>query len=165
MCKTQVDWAEGIAILAAVCIAVVVGSAIDWQKERQFRVLNARKEDRSVIVVRDGKESAINIKVSIIFTPSIRYPFTHHVKKDVVVGDICLLEPGEILPVDGLFLRGYNVRCDESAATGESDAVQKAPFEACWAEIIKASSSVWWCEQEGAPGHIINELEQLLQVS
>ena len=55
-------------------------------------------------------------------------------RQDVVVGDICLVEPGEILPVDGLFLRGHNVRCDESAATGESDALRKAAFEICWAE-------------------------------
>lgn len=80
MCKTQVDWVEGAAILAAVCIVAVVGSVNNWQKERQFRVLNARKEDHSVTVVRDGKESAINVKVSIIFSPSIRYLFTHHVK-------------------------------------------------------------------------------------
>lgn len=32
------------------------------------------------------------------------------------------------------------------------------------AEIIKASASVRKCEQEGAPAHIINEFEQLLQV-
>ena len=43
----------------------------------------ARKEDCSVTVVHDSKESAINVKVSIIFTPSIRYLFTRHVKKDV----------------------------------------------------------------------------------
>ena len=54
--------------------------------------------------------------------------------KDVMVGDICLLEPGELLPVDRRFLRGQNVRCDESAAASESDAPRKAPFEVCWAE-------------------------------
>lgn len=59
---------------------------------------------------------------------------TRQTKQDVVVGDICVLEPGEIIPVDGIFLRGHNVRCDESGATGESDAVRKAPFEECWAE-------------------------------
>lgn len=36
--------------------------------------------------------------------------------------------------MDGIFLRGHNVRCDESGATGESDAVRKASFEDCWAE-------------------------------
>jgi P-type Ca2+ transporter type 2C len=39
------------------------------------------------------------------------------------------------VPVDGLFLRGHNVRCDESGATGESDAVKKASFEECMDEI------------------------------
>lgn len=42
-----------------------------------------------------------------------------------MVGDIALLEPGEIIPCDGVFLRGHNVRCDESGATGESDAIKK----------------------------------------
>ena len=49
--------------------------------------------------------------------------------QEVAVGDIALLEPGEIIPVDGIFISGHNVRCDESGATGESDAVKKVPFE------------------------------------
>ena len=32
-------------------------------------------------------------------------------------------------------------------------------------DIIKASANVRRCEQEGAPAHVINEFEQLLQVS
>ena len=48
---------------------------------------------------------------------------------DVLVGDILSLEPGEIIPVDGVYLSGHNIRCDESGATGESDAVRKATFE------------------------------------
>lgn len=64
-CKEpKVDWVEGVAILAAVLIVVLVGSLNDWQKERQFRVLNAQKEDRTVKVIRDGQETVINIKVS-----------------------------------------------------------------------------------------------------
>jgi P-type Ca2+ transporter type 2C len=47
------------------------------------------------------------------------------------VGDIAILEPGEIVPCDGVFLRGHNVRCDESGATGESDAIRKAPYQEC----------------------------------
>ena len=48
---------------------------------------------------------------------------------EVVVGDIALLEPGEIIPCDGVFLGGHNVRCDESGATGESDAIRKIDYE------------------------------------
>jgi P-type Ca2+ transporter type 2C len=51
--------------------------------------------------------------------------------QDVVVGDIAVLEPGEIVPVDGIFISGHNVKCDESGATGESDAIKKIPYEEC----------------------------------
>lgn len=47
------------------------------------------------------------------------------------MGDVLLLEPGEIIPVDGVFLRGHNVRCDESGATGESDAIRKFTYDEC----------------------------------
>jgi len=50
-----------------------------------------------------------------------------------VVGDIALLEPGEVVPCDGIFLSGHNVKCDESAATGEADAIKKAPYSTCLA--------------------------------
>ncbi|WVF71734.1 calcium-translocating P-type ATPase, PMCA-type [Kwoniella sp. CBS 6097] len=115
-CKEpQVDWVEGVAIVVAVLIVVLVGSVNDWQKERQFKKLNAQREDRTVKVIRGGNEMVINTK-------------------EIVVGDICLLEPGEILPVDGVFLRGHNVRCDESGATGESDAIKKFTYEECLEE-------------------------------
>ncbi|KAF8754101.1 Sarcoplasmic/endoplasmic reticulum calcium ATPase 3 [Rhizoctonia solani] len=112
----RVDWVEGVAIMIAILIVVIVGSLNDWQKERQFRKLNDKKEDRGVKVIRDGKEQVINVK-------------------DVMVGDIALLEPGEIIPCDGVFLRGHNVRCDESGATGESDAIKKVTYEECMAEV------------------------------
>lgn len=47
------------------------------------------------------------------------------------MGDIALLEPGEIVPCDGIFLSGHNIKCDESGATGESDAIKKASYDEC----------------------------------
>jgi len=93
----------------------------DWQKERQFKVLNEKKEERGVKVIRNGVEHLIDVK-------------------EVVVGDVALLEPGEIVPCDGIFLSGYNVKCDESAATGESDAMKKASYTDCLA--LKALNDV-----------------------
>ncbi|GAA97755.1 hypothetical protein E5Q_04434, partial [Mixia osmundae IAM 14324] len=105
----QVDYVEGVAIIAAILIVVIIGSVNDYQKERQFRRLNAQKEDRNVKAIRSGAEQLVNVH-------------------DVVAGDILLLEPGEILPVDGIFLEGHNVKCDESSATGESDAIKKDSY-------------------------------------
>ncbi|KAG2341321.1 calcium-translocating P-type ATPase [Suillus weaverae] len=110
--QPPVDWVEGVAIMIAVLIVVIVGSLNDWQKERQFKVLNEKKEERGVKVIRNGIERLID---------------------EVVVGDVALLEPGEIVPCDGIFLAGHNVRCDESAATGESDAIKKASYADCLA--------------------------------
>ncbi|KAK9356401.1 hypothetical protein V1505DRAFT_369855 [Lipomyces doorenjongii] len=104
----KVDWIEGVAILVAVVVVVSVGALNDWQKELQFAKLNKRKDDREVKVIRSGK--TINLSVF-----------------NVLVGDVMLIEPGDMVPVDGLFIQGHGVRCDESAATGESNALKKVP--------------------------------------
>ena len=110
--EPPVDWVEGVAILAAILLVVAVGSLNDWQKERQFKVFNAKKEDRLGKVIRDGEERQIRLH-------------------KVVVGDVMLLEPGDIIPCDGIFLSGHNVRCDESSATGESGSIKKVSYEEC----------------------------------
>ena len=109
------EWVEGVAIIVAIVIVVVVGAVNDWQKERQFVKLNKRKEERLVKVIRSGKTQEISIY-------------------DMLVGDVALLEQGDIIPVDGIFLDGHNVSCDESSATGESDLLKKHPA----ADVYKA---------------------------
>lgn len=106
------DWIEGIAILVAVAIVSGVGSVQNYSQEKQFQSLAKVKEDRNVLVIRDGAEKSVSIY-------------------DVVVGDIYVIKTGEILPVDGLFLSGNGIKCDESAMTGESFEINKsieAPF-------------------------------------
>lgn len=46
---------------------------------------------------------------------------------DLLVGDLVHMEPGDLLPADGIFVSGHNVKCDESSATGESDQMKKTP--------------------------------------
>lgn len=103
---TPVDWVEGVAILTAVAIVVVVASHNDWQKEKAFVKLNTKRDNRDVKVLRSGRSMLVNTG-------------------EVLVGDILHLEPGDVVPVDGIFIDGHGVRCDESSATGESDAVKK----------------------------------------
>ncbi|KAH7302924.1 hypothetical protein B0I35DRAFT_415499 [Stachybotrys elegans] len=38
---------------------------------------------------------------------------------EILVGDILYLEPGDLAPVDGIFISGYDVKRDESSATGD----------------------------------------------
>ncbi|KAH6879999.1 hypothetical protein B0T10DRAFT_551751 [Thelonectria olida] len=106
----KVEWVEGVAIIVAIAIVVLVGALNDWQKERQFKKLNAKKEQRLVKVVRSAKPATVSVY-------------------DILVGDVLLLEPGDVIPVDGVFIDGHNVSCDESSATGESDLIKKVPAD------------------------------------
>lgn len=47
------------------------------------------------------------------------------------MGDVAICEPGDTIPCDGVILQGHNLKCDESAATGESDAIKKMTLEHC----------------------------------
>ncbi|KAG1173731.1 hypothetical protein G6F70_005617 [Rhizopus microsporus] len=107
-----VKWVEGVAIVIAVSLVVIVSSVNDYQKEKQFRDLNAKKEDRQVTAIRSGEHVLLSVY-------------------DVQVGDVLQLEPGDIVCADGVFIQGHNLKCDESPLTGESDAVRKLPWNEC----------------------------------
>ena len=102
----RVQWVEGVAIITAIIIIVTVGAVNDYERQRQFSKLDKKKRDREVKVIRSGKSQIIPVF-------------------DVLVGDIVHLEPGDMIPADGIFIDGYNVRCDESSITGESRLIHK----------------------------------------
>lgn len=108
--QPQVDWVEGAAIVVAIIIVAFLGSLIDWHTARQLEELDKRKDERVMKVIRDGQEKVIDIK-------------------EALVGDIALLEPGDIVPCDGIFLSGHNVRCDESEISGEPDIIRKVSYD------------------------------------
>ena len=110
--EPTVHWAPGIAIIVAILITVLVGSLNNWQKEKIIRALNEKKEHRLVKVIRDDEAKQIHAD-------------------EVVVGDVVLIEPGDVIPCDGIFLSGHNVRCDESNVTRESDTIKKVSYEEC----------------------------------
>lgn len=129
--EPSVEWVEGVAIMVAIIIVVVVGTVNDWQMARQFNKLNAKHDDRTVKVIRSGK----SIEISVF---------------DILVGDVMLLSTGDVVPVDGIFITGHGVKCDESSATGESDLLKKVPGEDVYAAL-----------QEAANGNVRADLEKL----
>ena len=54
--RKENGWAEGVAIWIAVLVVDLVSSVNDYQKDQQFRKLNAAKEVFDVTVVRDGHQ-------------------------------------------------------------------------------------------------------------
>lgn len=100
-------WIEGAAILFAVLIVAVVTATNNYNKEIQFRKLNAVKDDVMISILRDGRTINVNVK-------------------ELVVGDIVFLNAGDKIPADGLFIDGSDVTCNESSLTGEPDDKKKA---------------------------------------
>lgn len=117
----KLEWVEGVAIIAAVVIVVGVGAGNDWQKEKKFVALSKKKEDRVIKVIRSGKSREISVY-------------------DVVVGDVVHLDPGDIVPCDGVLIQGHGVKCDESSQTGESDIVKKLAGDDAYAAIEQTSA-------------------------
>ncbi|KAK6499708.1 plasma membrane calcium [Arthrobotrys musiformis] len=116
------DWIEGVAIIVAIVIVVLVGAINDYQKEKQFVKLNKKKDSREIKVVRSGKSILVSVY-------------------DLMVGDIVHIEPGDLIPTDGIFVEGHNVKCDESSATGESDMMKKTPGEEVWRHLRNGTAT------------------------
>lgn len=112
--ETNVEWIEGAAIISAVLVVIFVTAFNDWTKEKQFRNLqNKIEEDQKFNVIRKNQLEQIHLK-------------------EIVVGDICLIKYGDLLPADGLVIQSNDLKIDESSLTGESDLIvksaQKNPF-------------------------------------
>ncbi|XP_074597105.1 plasma membrane calcium-transporting ATPase 3-like isoform X2 [Brevipalpus obovatus] len=105
--ESEASWIEGAAILISVLIVVLVTAGNDYTKEKQFRGLQDRiEQEHKFSVIRGGE--LMQILVS-----------------EIVVGDICQVKYGDLLPADGVLIQSNDLKVDESSLTGESDHVKK----------------------------------------
>ncbi|KAM9185745.1 plasma membrane calcium-transporting ATPase 2 isoform 8-T8 [Dugong dugon] len=106
--EAEAGWIEGAAILLSVICVVLVTAFNDWSKEKQFRGLQSRiEQEQKFTVIRANQ--VVQIPVA-----------------EIVVGDIAQVKYGDLLPADGLFIQGNDLKIDESSLTGESDQVRKS---------------------------------------
>ena len=109
----KTDWIDGVSIIVAVVIVVLVGSITDYKKELKFHELNdIQNSETKYTVVRNGISSDL-------------------VSDDLLVGDIVNVTYGDILPADMILIEGNGIKMDESSLTGESDTVKKEIYDKC----------------------------------
>lgn len=97
---------EPVGILVAVLLATVIGFLFEQSANKKFEILNKVNDDTLVKVIRNENICQIT-------------------KKDVVVGDIVILETGEEVPADGELLEAISLQINESTLNGESIPAQK----------------------------------------
>lgn len=91
---------EPVGIFMAIILATGLAFVFELKADREFEILNKVNDDEPVQVIRDGNVIAIP-------------------RKDVVVGDIVILNTGEEIPADGELLEATTLSVDESTLTGE----------------------------------------------
>ena len=107
------DWIDGVSIIVAILVVVLVGSITNYQKETKFHELNEiQNEGTKYNIIRNGKTDA-------------------YISDDILVGDLIMVNYGDIMAADLLLIEGNGIKMDESALTGESDAMKKEPFHKC----------------------------------
>lgn len=97
------DWKvffEPIGIFVAIFLATGLAFFFENNANKAFSILNKVNDDELVKVVRNG---------NVVTIP----------KKEVVVGDIVMLDTGDEIPADGSLLESYGLHIDESSLTGE----------------------------------------------
>ena len=109
------DFVETIGIIAAVFIATTVGFYFERDAAKRFNVLTAMNEDQAVKVRRDGHVTEVR-------------------RRDIVVGDVILVEVGDEIPADAHLVEANNLQVDESSLTGEPLATKSLADEAASGE-------------------------------
>lgn len=94
------DFIETLGIIFAIILATTVGFFFERDAARKFDVLTQLGEEQPVKVLREGK---------VVEIP----------RREVVVGDVVIVETGDEVPADGLLFESTDLQVDESSLTGE----------------------------------------------
>ena len=91
---------EPVGILLAIFLATGVAFFFEVKADKAFAILNQVNDEEPVKVIRNGYTTEVP-------------------KKDVVVGDIVIINTGDEVPADAELLEAVTLRIDESTLTGE----------------------------------------------
>lgn len=101
----DVSWYEGVGIAAAVIIATFVATYSSYRNEQTFKKLQEEASKINIKVYRGGKLVSLPID-------------------QLVVGDYVVVQPGDMVPADGILING-NLKVNQSTLTGEAEPAKK----------------------------------------
>lgn len=98
--KSLTVFFEPLGIFIAIFLSTGLAFYFEQRAEREFAILNQVNDDEPVKVIRNGHNTEIP-------------------KRDVVVGDVVIINTGDDIPADGKLIEATNLTVDESSLTGE----------------------------------------------
>ena len=108
----EYNFLECVGIFAAIALSVVITIITEGKSAKAFEALNKINEDTLIKVIRNGEPQLVT-------------------QKEIVVGDIIMVETGDKIVADGRLLESNDLSVDESALTGESLPVNKDAAVVC----------------------------------
>lgn len=114
---------EPIGIIVALVLATSIAFFLERSNEKTFQSLNEVNDDTLIKVIRNNNVCQVP-------------------RKDIVVGDIVLLESGEEIPADCELLESLNLSVNESSLTGELQAAKTTNPEMFDKEATYASNLI-----------------------
>ncbi len=108
----EYNFLECAGIFCAIALSVVITIITEGKSAKAFEELNRINEDTLVKVIRDGEPTQVP-------------------QRDIVVGDVLLVETGDKIVADGRLLASVDLSVNESSLTGESMPVAKDADAAC----------------------------------
>ena len=108
----EYNFLECAGIFCAIALSVVITIITEGKSAKAFEELNRINEDTLVKVIRDGEPTQVP-------------------QRDIVVGDVLLVETGDKIVADGRLLASVDLSVNESSLTGESMPVTKDADAAC----------------------------------
>ena len=133
-------WVEGVFILIALFIQVLITAWSDYNKDTKFVMLQSMNRDESLPVLRGKRGSTQTISIW-----------------DLVVGDVIQLQPGDKIPADCLVLDSANLHVKEITRYDNSDEVDTftsrdlfknkddAPFLFCDSYVLAGTCTALVC--------------------
>lgn len=99
------SYVDAILIVVIVLLSGVSGFVQEYKAEKSIEALQEMAIP-NIQVMRDGKIEEVSVT-------------------DITVGDVVLVEAGDVVPADAEIIESFNLKVDESILTGESDSIEK----------------------------------------
>ena len=101
---------EPVGIFIAILLATSIAFYFELKADKEFSILNQANDEEEVEVIRNGNATTV-------------------AKKDIVVGDVVIINTGSEIPADGRLLEAISLYVDESTLNGESVPAYKSVKE------------------------------------